>query len=841
MLRINVYYILVFVLYTMVVRADNSNNNIPKKLKETINENLKIKAMRDPRVLKVTINKSEVVQIFHPTLKDEPIDKSSVFYTTVSCNIAHWTLHDIYKFVKSSPLFYQRKFQSNLHMYREKFELKFSENWKSFVFQTKFYARYFISILHSILDANSGFSFYYDTTILNALISLHMKIKLMLEKNKLKYIGKSDYEIIHFFLEDMTRFQVFLSTHCLDIPSSKQNSQFYGYGLQIDDTQLHKGPYTFLVAIKHMNLWSDNDYKEDCFLKQMLLEMFVSQSKAPNCIEYDILNATVTVANGLRSYNSVKIIDILNRVKTSYDPEVLFTYHDSVFAVIIKLIFSKILKVLDKSYLTESDRVKIEKLNRKICNDYTMFPPYLAEGFRILAAHVKNGNMEDFNNFYKFTLKWVELTDRCETWNEATYLNAILTKLINNIDELKCFQMSYKYINDKRKMYYKPFVYSRFKKSLRFIENNMEVNHSKQVCEFIINIYSMCFEAHSLYFDDGLNDIDGQRLSFNRASEILSLIRHYFLLIIQKRTNDLGLLKMAYNIAPLLVNAVENSRKLQTADISRILNVIMTLLNKNGLHYCNSSNTNFLLFNNVNFSLIGDHEFIEKSMIDFFQSNVIDFNHINLMSSSVPYVAYNYLSVRYLREEFIDTSDVFKKYGKRIKFYWNGQKKPTINIFKDAENFLVTSHHFYLLYDIYFKFYIAVIYFELKEVLNLSNSSILHENIKRISNILTNFPLELNYLWSLVRELFDFLNTSFIANLSLSSEFLMRIKNIDKHFIKLNIVFENKSSNVLCCFKKPIEHHIDFFKSVYFELFNNVPVVTDLVKKINLWDLLNLL
>lgn len=836
MLRIKSYHILVFVLYATVVKADKI-----QKLQETINKNLKIKATKDPRVLKVTVNKSEVVRIFHPTRNDEPIDKSSVFYTTVSCNIARWTLHDIYKFVKSSPLFYQRKFQSKLHMYEEKFEIKFSENWKSFVFHTKFHAKRFISILHSILDANLGSSFYYDTTILKALISLYTKIKLMSKKNELKYIGKSDYEIIRFFLEDMTRFQVFLSTHCSDIPSSKKNSQFYGYGLQIDDAQLRRGPYKFLVAIKHMNLWSESDNKEDFFLRQMLLEMFVSQSQTPDCIEYDICNATVTVANGLRSYDSVKIIDILNRVKTSYDPEVLFTYHNSVFAVIIKLIFSKILKILHKSYLSKSDRVKIEKLNREISNDYTTFPPYLAEGFRILAAHVKNGNTEDLNNFYEFTLKWVNVTNKCETWNEDSYLNEILTKLIDNIDELKCFQMPYKYINDKRKMYYKPFVYSRFKKSLRFIENNMEIDHSKQVCEFIINTYSMCFEALSLYFDDGLNDIDGQRLSFSKASKVLSLIRHYFLLIIQKRTNDLGLLKMAYNIAPLLVNAVEKSEKLHTADISRILNVIMALLNKNGLHYCSSSNTNFLLFNNVNVLLIGDHEFIEKSMIDFFQSNEIVFNHSNLISTSVSYTVYNYLSVKYLREEFIDSSVVFKKYGKRIKFYWNGQKKPTINIFKDAENLLVTSHHFYLLYDVYFKFYIAVIYFELKEVLNLTDSSVLHKNIKRVSNILSNFPLELNYLWSLVKELFDFLNTSFIKNLSSNSEFLTRINSIDKHFMKLNIVFENKSLNVPCFFKKHIKDHIDFFESVYFELFNNVPVVTDLIKKINLWDLLNLL
>lgn len=815
----------------------------------------------DKHVFKVTIDRSESVKIINnasPTLAQRDyfgssIDKSIALYTAASCKIANWHAQKIYEFVKFSPLFYQQNFKNHTDLYLGSYENNFKSSLTSLMLVLDDYAVKSMNALRNILDTFFDISFYSDTTVFQTLVSLRVKINLMTPNSEIPINddATSDYNQILLLLEEMNAFQRFLSMHCVNTSSTQTNSWFFGYWSQT----VNEHPDTFFRLTENLPLTLENEH--DCLIEHMFLEVLLKF----DCIGDEIFRTTAIVVNGMHSITSIKISDIFNLIKSSQDSDMVFLYQDFVFVTFMKLIFTKVKQIRNVTELPSSVKTKIDELSRDMFNDETVFPQYLAEGFRILSAYIERKNTEDtksYNNFYKYALDMVVLPESssCIETNDVEYLEKLLQRTTDNVNALKCFHKSYKYIHNKRGIYYRPFVFVRSKNSLFANTTNREVDRSKQVCNFLTNLYSTCYRAFLFYSDDNYKHLAAGNLTSKLG---LPIIRRYFSIIIQKlqETEFVGLLRMAYNIVPLLMNVQEGRDSLSCmSDVKWILKLIMTYLNDNGLPNCTLSNKNFLLFNNVNFSSMGDHEHNEKSILEFFQRNVKNFKYSDLSSYNEPCEICNHLSVKYFKENFLNQSTVFETYGNLIQFKFNGQTKTTKEIYEDEANLLINSQNYYLSYEIYFKFHIAVIYYELKRVLDSSASSESYKNItdipRKLSNFKShNFPTEFQYFFSRVKNFLDFLELSIVGlPKRFESELSKRQNEIEKQLKTFNIVFEtndnNNQSTVKCgCFKGFFKSKRvggdklsrDNFDKINFELLSKVSAVTKIIENNFFWKL----
>lgn len=856
MSRIELYPTLLFVLYLTTVNADF----IPA-LRDAV-KYVRVKMTEDTRVLEVEINQSESVHIINnasliPASRDyfrNSIEKSIALYTAVSCEIANWHIQKIYEFVKLSPLFYQRHFKNHIHLYEGSYKQHFKSNLKSLITVLDDYAVKNMNVLHNILDTFSDISFYSDTTVLQSLVSLRVKINLMAPNREIPIINDdamSDYNKILLLLEEMNAFQNFLSMHCVKTSSTRTNSWFYGYWLQI----VNEHPNTFFNSTKNLALTLENEH--DCLIEHMFLEILLTDKSKTDCIGDDVSKTSVMVANGMHSTTIIKISEIFNRINSSQDSDMVFLYQDSVFVTYMNLIFTKVKKLQNVFKLSSSAKKKIDEFSRDIFNDETVFPPYLGEGFRILSAYIERKITEDsksYKHFYKYALDIVipPETSSCMEMNDIEYLEKLLQRTIDNINALKCFHKSYKYTHTKRGIYYRPFVFIRSKNSLFANSTYDEVNRSKQVCNFSTNLYSMCYRAFLFYSDDNYKNLAAGNLTSKLG---LPIIHHYFSIIIQelKETEFMGLLRMAYNIVPLLMNIQVVCDSLScVSDAKWILKLIMTYLNDNGLPNCTLSNKHFLLFNNINFSLMGDHEYNEKSMHEFFQRNVNHFYYNDLNSYNKPCEMCNHLSVKHFKENFLNQSTVFETYGNFIQFNFNGRTKTTKEIYKDEANLFINVQNYYLSFDIYFKFHIAVIYYALKRALDSSASSKWYKNNIDIPRKLSNFksehfPTEFDYFFSHVKQFLDFLELSARKSPKFEKELSERMNKIEDQLKTFNIVFfDNDESSVKCGFFNNLfkskcvgEDKLsrDNFDQINLELLSKVSAVTKIVENNFLWDL----
>lgn len=804
---------LFLVLSLSIITTISSN-----KFEKTLNRYVKIENSHGDYLKKVILNNkaSFEITLYAPLKEKHKINLSNPFYYVITCMFAQWTINKLYyDILEVTPLFYQREL-----LFHDEYEDEYTESFINSLNKfehtiNKFIIR-FIYLIYNYFDLNPDSTYYNDNSILKAFVSLKVKM-MFISKN---YQTKSHDDIIRIFLNEFNALQNFLVINCSDrlIIQNNNNvkfdSQVQGYWIQFYDNRYHEYSNNensehiindFLSQIQH--LYSISEPKVNCSLTQLLLEN-IAFSSPKNPITFNISNAKLKITNT----DIISIKDMLNQVKISYDIEKLFWYQDSVLSAFIKLICSKIINILKSgNYLSETIIDKIKKINNLI-NHHKKLPAYLIEGFTILtevidkkinAEHLLFKTLQTYHDSFIIILpneNDISSTSYEQNWNDYLYLEKCMDRIINNFEDFQCFNQSFQYLRDEHDKYYIPLI----EKKNTFLHIN-PINGNDQSnlhCYFVINIYTISFHAN-IIMNQTSDDTSSNKSFLLILRKTIYNIRDYLVDILKTKTENFDLLQMSYNIVTILVNLPEKSVKnVPLFPFRRALILIMTELNNYGLKYCISLKFDFLLHNNIkfmNFSNNPNNKNDKQSILNNLKNIIDNRDKENLIFQKVQENDYNYLNIKFLYDNFIKKSNIIKLHNENIMINWNGRKQTIKCIYKESINIVLNPKCVYAHYDVYFKFFIAVLYLKLKTILDSNETSmkkslsILNKdyNINKLDFTIDIFPKELNPLISDIKSFFISIVQK--SNETLNTEILDQLKeksiNIENKFKKYNIFF----------------------------------------------------
>jgi len=777
--------------------------------------------------VKVDSKNSCKVIVASPPAQDKSIstssqlDKINGFHTALNCNFAYLAMNSIYEFVNLSPLLYQYKFQYYNDIYKEELGPKFEEYFNRLQNYVENFNERGIILLNNVLDSNTNIVYYRDTSTLEALKSLRMKIGYLTQiiSPQTKQAGPLHFMIIRLVLNDMSKIQRYFSINCYGVLTESMNSLWYGYN--VDTTGADRSPMVefFNVITKNEKLVGAN--RQKCSLDQIILNSVfpLSTEDQVDFKNDDLFTKTfINVTNNAPKKNiDVTLQYIFRQVHTSYyNSEVIFWYQQFIIVIIMKIIFTTIINGLNTDVSGEIFRKSISdgiiNINNIISENYTSYPEYFVDGFTILGRIAVAKNDLDLKEITQFHDS-LPMDDIALNYNIPKDSTSFLKNVFNNIQNekysLQCFQEFHKTLRDKHQKYFIPFINN---KSILLSESTyLDEKHFQRVCDFLKNVYSLCFLAVMFLQEDFMDDFYGGMEKkipdfSKRLPNILKIIQHYFLLIIKKRSHDVGLLKMAYAIAPLLVNSIKKIENNSDIGMDSVLDLIMAELNIYGTNYCNTPRTNFSLINTINFYNLGNQEMVDQSMKDFYQFSVTGFVEEDLNVKSINLNEFNYLDVEFFFTRYVKFSDLFKKYENIILFYWNGGFRTIQSVFQSNFSYLKTVNDLYHLYDMYFKFHGAAFYYELKKISIKKNLSQINNEFKNIRDKMKNglrvdvFPQGLK---PFILDINNLLKVNLDAN-SKKTHVNVQTDKIDMALNKFNIIFNNGSTIFPSCFSSSV-------------------------------------
>lgn len=722
------------------------------------------------------------------------IDPVHALYTAVGCTVAQWTANKIYELVRSSPLFYQRKFHDN-GIYTDAFIEHFQVSFKSFIWAIENNASLFMNALNNLIDTQPYGSYYKDMSVLENLTSLLVKIHFLIpipQEPLLNDDIDTHFNVIRSLLEDIAAFQTYLSVNCWERPNKNKDSQFTDFWVTAPRLAHVFIQETFYFSnVTNINLILNDEWK--CLPRQIILANFVEYSP------YDLISVNANdISNTYVFINDTPIgtiKDIFALINKSHNYNMIFWYQDSVINAIMKLLFHELVSKLnkDKSYLQYCLQ-KIRDIHNIIIKDSTKFPAHLVKGFTVLRENAEKEHLLNIQELIDFhdAIHNVKLNISDERLVKDEYLHQLLKTIHLQINDFKCFQQSYRHLKYKYDKNDYRFTNSNM---LLFANYNSIPENNYRTCDFVMAIYSICYRGQ-MFNEEGIdNELD--KMYVKMTFVVLSTVRNYFLYIIKKNIYHLGLLEMAYAIAPILLNAITKPDSLDLFVTKRIFNVIIAKLNLYGNQHCLTKKKNLLFFNNNNFLEFGDNKSITKSINDFFQKFAENYTESHLRMVCNDLKMYNYINIKYLYKTFVEKSQFINQYENLIFFYWNGQKTTINNICKDIYTFFVNSNHLFVFYDVHFKFYIAIVFIEIKRILINTNTKSIEKSLRKLNNALNEFKHECfpQYLSPLITKIQTFL--TFPKTLSTTDNVFAELheyeSEIDNEFTELNVVFDKES------------------------------------------------
>lgn len=822
-------YLLVFLYFTLI-NLKVYSISLTDRIVQSITS---IQNTKDDYVKKVTFfdsNLSYSILMTGPRPKHnelEILNKVNIFYSAISCSFAESFIVSIQDFVAHFPLFYQYKFLYGDH------DKKFMDTSEVFKNLSMMDQRLLVllNILNKIINNNWNILYYSDTSILKIFISLKIKMHVIISqktKNKLSESVKSCMVIIRCMLEEMNALQRFMSTNCFTsttidnhIPHHKTN--FHGYWT-INNNLFNFKSNPLLSDIKKLFEYENSLLQlNHCESEHIFLDNFVTNKYTNERISFDIINAKIIMMNIGMISNKV----LLEQIRRSYDVDLICWYQRSVIMTILKLIYSKILYIIrDGKDLPQNIKNKIKTLNPIVTVYKNRLPIYLVEGVADLMTIDNKDSFstpEDYkimvqkiNKMHEMLSNNIELdysvsySDNIEDNQQndvaCEYLENILTILSSYFKDFLNFHeyfMSLSYEYDK---YYTPYIQGKnIPQSItRFTEDS---NESENECNFVLKMYYVCCQAIR-FLNQGMIGKNIDSMPFKRAWKVINDIQNNFFNKI-KIKNDPELMKTAYNVFIILVNQTEPIDAAHGVYFKQIINFIMTELNEYGLKKCRPPKFNFLLFNNIQFNVFtlnNDHEDI-KEVNNFYQD----------YKSSC-------FNLKHFYSHYIKKSTLLSTYKDAIRIQWKGEPINIHDIYTESRStpFVIFSpHHLFAIYDAYFKFIIAMVYYELNYLFTI---------IQELNNLLLwpklielpsqgSFP---EYLWPLIKSINDnwtkvlheeeFIKTSFPENMTA----------IEKQFNKVNIVFNHLEKHEAMSSENAVLNFNNVIEYIFQEISSNV-------------------
>lgn len=716
-------------------------------------KNSKIKSSwLNPSTSKVFIgNTSYEIYVFHHTgvenFSDFFDDTLAKFYTSINCIFAEWTRDQLFKLIEPIPLLYQTKF---LDKYNDIF-LKRFKKLQTVVNQIIDITENFINILMNFvniyLSVNDTSN---DTYMLRLLLSLNFKILFIRKLNIQPYENeKYDSALVRMMLSVLNRIQYFIFLNC-KLPSYYSNKQFYGLSEnhfeEINITELfHK--------IKPLNLESP----KRCSVKQMIL--------------LDMIPRTFGQIRWKIQYGIVTIKHFMQNFQILHDLEIIYWCQNFIFNTLTKLLLTKILNhYAQHKNISKAMLKRFETIHSTVLSGIVNLPTKTVECFSLLVKKKGSTYIKKFTSYIKsfikpnvedsyFTdndlkksitvclksLEGIELETNSDSIssnegfdNVSENLNKLPISTLEEyivylefiVDDLKCFIRLFEFLHSENNTYNVPLAEKNEKIKLfeqNLIENMIGTNekpeqHSleeeKQInredlncqgCYYFRSVYHYCLDT-IIHLNMANNEnINKDKKDYDiQVNSNLERIKEFLL----ELTNEYWYLPhfiVVYNIIPLVELLTESKFSIEYYDIKRLVLVIMTELNNYSIEFCNPSEFNYLFFNNINFDMFG--------LLSTQVNNEI-LTSMTALKKHTKGSDRKYSRIRDLFERFYGSYLVLENYS-NITLIWKGKEQKIGNIYNSFVFAILGPPNLYATFNFYFKFSIAILYYEVYNAYNL--------------------------------------------------------------------------------------------------------------------------
>lgn len=664
--------------------------------------------------------------------------RSFKLYICVNCEFASWTRHELYAFVRSFPLLYDPRFYFVHNDIYEK-DRPEKERHVNRIVQN---VDYFIEILLNYAKINR-YDASVETELLKTLLSLSLKLDFIKslpdhvgrsDSDGVPAIGGSDDVILRLVLETVNAVQRFMALNCHFPSFYFGNDQAFGY------SKNHTTPYDndmrdFFAGIGPMRLLS----AYHCSARQMLY--------------LEIVPLFFGGAVWLTEHDRVSVDRVRSKIEQTHDLEIITWYQKNLFNTIMKLLFTQAYKLFAKmKFFPDNVMSCFKKLYSEVIIGVPRAPPALKKCLEYITNLSEAERRHNSGVYvtvlhkidtYTSTLDEIVLaTDTTPIYDTKSILDRLTYELGSPRSNFTCFVRLLPFLYNEDNKYYLPFatavndsetitmfieglrdnVQSNYERNDYRVDltndNNDQMELYEDGCEYIIGLYQLCFEAF-LTVNLALSEyLDGeesycQDISFylNRVVEFLA--SHH----------QTSFFKSLYNAVIPLVEILGKPLFINRhlVDVKRVVFVLMTELNKCSFRFCKLPKYDYMLFKNIMFDKVGQYtDTCEDMTFNLYYSNV-----------SEPFVQ----SVSKNLKEFYKAFDIrktfFERYKYRIKFYWKDEQLDIVEIHKHITYGVRSYFYLYAFFDYYFKVSIAIIYFELKFILNIIPQTFVHENVER--------------------------------------------------------------------------------------------------------------
>lgn len=728
----------------------------------------------------------------------------------INCKFAFWTISKIQELIKSSPLFYPNQFDFYEHTdteHNEEFE-KNLENFLNFVHKT--IAEYSIFI-YNILYFTSEVRVHNIAFTLKSMFTLLIKSHYIFsfKKGDINTRHISNTEILRLIQLEMIELQRFYLMHCEEVPENNNENAQLLYGLLVP-INVHKivieNDVNSMFRILNNSLHLHSIFENACKVSDLLKVVRLSSDII---VFREIADVQVKVTSEVY----VSIRDIMNQIETNYDLNVLYWFYETIWITIVKLVVQKILYIL-----TLGTDIKYLKNDIAKVYNYTSIhgvPLYIKKAFNILRnlyndhrvtnTGSMNSNVntqlkkyfDDLNSDgFKTFLIEIKLPDGGDFQMKKSQYSESVTVLLkfiaNNIDNFECINYYFKPVKNAYCNYFKPFANSK-----TFLIPKSSIEKSNTTCDFITKIYFLCIQASTFLnkFVKNISDKINGTVSITGLEKTLLKIKNVFLLLVKKRTDDVEILILAYDVSAILVNyKLDRENVYFHVKSQRIINVILNEMNKYKIKNCAHANLSLLTFGNTYLNEIYNTNSINGSIEYYFKNYVSNFNFGDLIfETSINDNDWQFLSIDYIYRTFVEKSNVFSPYEEKIKIIWNGSVQSLNEIFNNESAIVFDPLIVYFLYEVYFKYCAAIIFFRIKEVLLTNNLNKIDKNVESMKNTLnvhwkSFFPLAMRYILDDIEN--NFLHVSY-KYVDSTKGLISEIEKIEEKFKTLNIVYEN--------------------------------------------------
>lgn len=240
-------------------------------------------------------------------------------------------------------------------------------------------------------------------------------------------------------------------------------------------------------------------------------------------------------------------------------------------------------------------------------------------------------------------------------------------------------------------------------------------------CGFVETLIHNCFNIIIMVNNAADSTTRASKTAWTKAAtDRTSEIRRTLLEVVEKYSNH-RLYKIACHIIPFIDMYGNTLFDDSTSSfILRILSIFMAEINYYGLEYCRPPNYKFLTFNNLKPDVMGNYKFYDRIVEKYLQviqsTKKIEFGDKR--------EKFDFMSLNELFRTYKDNCEKYESYKNTITLEWKGQRVNIGEIYENISATVVRPFYFYAFFDVFFKFFIATIYYEIHEFRRVNDPKI---------------------------------------------------------------------------------------------------------------------